>query len=140
LSPAYTATVVAAEVKTLANQTSLATEDISRQVAAIQEGTKHSVNEISSIARTVSELSTASVTIAAAMELQKNTTRDIAESTQIVAHHTERTSDEIKSVQHSVTRAAGAIDDIASWTARLSSRANDLEEKVATFFSCVRAA
>jgi methyl-accepting chemotaxis protein len=45
--------VVASEVKVLANQTSRATEDISRQVAAIQEATKHSVNEISSIARAI---------------------------------------------------------------------------------------
>jgi methyl-accepting chemotaxis protein len=42
--------VVAAEVKTLANQTSRATEDISRQIAAVQEATKRSVEEISSIA------------------------------------------------------------------------------------------
>ena len=45
--------VVAAEVKTLANQTSRATGDISQQVTAIQEATKRSVDEISSIARTI---------------------------------------------------------------------------------------
>jgi methyl-accepting chemotaxis protein len=132
--------VVAAEVKTLANQTSLATDDISRQVAAIQEGTKHSVDEISSIARVISELSTASVNIAAAMEQQKTTTRDIAESTQIAANRTARASSEIDSVQQSMTRGAAAIDHITTWTARLSARANDLDTKVATFFSCVRAA
>ena len=43
--------VVAAEVKSLANQTSRATNDISQQVAAIQEATKRSVEEISSITR-----------------------------------------------------------------------------------------
>src|SRR4029078_75745 len=41
--------VVAAEVKALANQTSRATEEISQQVAAIQEATKGAVNEIGSI-------------------------------------------------------------------------------------------
>ena len=38
--------VVAAEVKALANQTSRATEEISQQVAAIQEATKGAVHEI----------------------------------------------------------------------------------------------
>ena len=42
--------VVAAEVKALANQTSRATEEISQQVAAIQEATKGAVDEIASIA------------------------------------------------------------------------------------------
>ena len=48
--------VVAAEVKALANQTSRATEDISQQVAAIQEATKGAVGEIASIARSIHEL------------------------------------------------------------------------------------
>ena len=43
--------VVAAEVKALANQTSRATEEISQQVAAIQEATKGAVGEIGSIAQ-----------------------------------------------------------------------------------------
>lgn len=132
--------VVAAEVKTLANQTSRATEDISRQVAAIQEGTKRSVDEISSIAHAIGELSTASVNIAAAMEQQKITTRDIAESTQVAADHTARASNEINSVQQSATQGAAAIDEITTWTDRLSLRANELEAEVASFFSRVRAA
>ena len=47
--------MVAAEVKALANQTSRATEEISQQVAAIQEATKGAVNEIASIARSIHE-------------------------------------------------------------------------------------
>ena len=72
--------VVAAEVKTLANQTSHATDDIARQVAAIQEATKRSVAEISSIARVIAELTGVSTSIAAAVEQQSATTRNIAES------------------------------------------------------------
>ena len=39
-----------------------------------------------------------------------------------------------------MSRGAGAVGEITSWTARLSARANDLETKVATFFTRVRAA
>ena len=96
--------VVAAEVKTLANQTSRATGDISQQVTAIQEATKRSVEEISSIARIIGKLT------------------------------------EINSVDEAVTRGVAAVGEITTWTDRLSARANDLETKVATFFTRVRAA
>jgi hypothetical protein len=39
-----------------------------------------------------------------------------------------------------VSRAGAAVGEITSWTDRLSARANDLEAKVATFFTRVRAA
>jgi methyl-accepting chemotaxis protein len=132
--------VVAAEVKTLANQTSRATGDISQQVAAIQEATKRSVEEISAIARTIGKLTTVSTSIASAVQQQSMTTRGIAESIHNAAGHTARASVEINSVDEAVTRGVTAVGDIASWTDRLSARANDLETKVATFFSRVRAA
>ncbi len=132
--------VVAAEVKTLANQTSRATGDISQQVAAIQGATKRSVEEISSIARTIGKLTTVSTSIASAVQQQSMTTRGIAESVHDAAGHTARASVEINSVDEAVTRGVAAVSDITAWTDRLSARANDLETKVATFFSRVRAA
>ena len=101
--------VVAAEVKTLANQTSRATGDISQQVAAIQEATKRSVEEISSIARTIGNLTTVSTSIASAVQQQSMTTRGIAESIQNAAGHTARASAEINSVEEAVTRGVGAV-------------------------------
>ncbi len=132
--------VVAAEVKTLANQTSRATGDISQQVAAIQEATKRSVEEISSIARNIGKLTTVSTSIASAVQQQSMTTRGIAESIQDAAGHTARASAEISSVEEVATRGAAAAGDITAWTARLSARAGDLENQVATFFTRVRAA
>jgi methyl-accepting chemotaxis protein len=132
--------VVAAEVKTLANQTSRATGDISQQVAAIQEATKRSVEEISSIARIIGKLTTVSTSIASAVQQQSMTTRSIAESIHTAAGHTARASVEINSADEAVTRGVAAVGEITAWTDRLSARANDLETKVATFFTRVRAA
>ena len=53
---------------------------------------------------------------------------------------TSQASAEISAVDEVVTRGAAAIGDITTWTARLSARAQDLETKVATFFTRVRAA
>ena len=87
--------VVASEVKGLANQTSRATDEISAQIAAIQEATKHSVEEISSIARVIEQLSAVTGTIATAVEEQTATTLNIVESMQNAADGTARASDEI---------------------------------------------
>ena len=81
-----------------------------------------------------------STSIASAVEEQSTTTRDIAESVHGAAEHTARASAEIESVERAVALGATAVGDITAWTERLSSRANDLEMKVASFFSRVRAA
>ncbi len=132
--------VVASEVKSLAAQTSRATESIAGQVTEIQEATKRSLTEISSIARTIEELTTMATGIATAVEEQSSTTREIAGSIQTIASNTAEASLEIRSVEEATGRSAAAVGEIAGWTTQLSSRANDLEAKVATFFARVRAA
>jgi methyl-accepting chemotaxis protein len=132
--------VVASEVKALANQTSRATDDISAQIAAIQEATKHSVEEISSIARVIEQLSAVTGTIATAVEEQNATTHDIVESMQNAADGTARASDEISSIERAAGRTSEAVLEIAGWTERLYARARDLEVHVESFFAKVRAA
>ena len=132
--------VVAQEVKALANETSKATEDIAAQVAAVQDATRQSVDEISSIARAIDRLSEVATTIAAAVEQQNATTHEIAASIQDAATNTAQASVECRSVEDAAGRNVAALSDIAGWTARLSSRADDLQAKVAEFFSRVRAA
>jgi methyl-accepting chemotaxis protein len=132
--------VVAAEVKALANQTSRATQEISQQVAAIQEATKGAVNEIGSIGRTIHELTSVSTSIAAAVDQQGATTREIASSIQVAAGNTARASDEIKSIEQATGHVAEAIGEVGGWTERLSLQARELEAKVANFFNRVRAA
>ena len=132
--------VVASEVKALANQTTRATDEISQQVAAIQDATRKSVDEISSIARAIEQLTIAATNIASAVEQQSTTTRSIAGSIQTAAGHTASASAEIQSVEQAAGRSATAFSEIADLTARVSARANDLESKVAAFFSRVRAA
>jgi methyl-accepting chemotaxis protein len=131
--------VVAAEVKALATQTSRATEDISRQIAAVQNATKGSVDEISSIARSISDLTSVATGIASAVKEQGLATREIALNIQTAMHNTARASAEMQSVQNATNQSVTAVNDIAGWTARLLGRADDLENKVKDFFAHIRA-
>lgn len=72
--------VVAGEVKALANQTQLATEEISLQVATIQEATRISVYAIREVTETIGKVNESSTVIAAAVSQQSDTTREIARS------------------------------------------------------------
>jgi methyl-accepting chemotaxis protein len=132
--------VVATEVKALASQTSNATEQISHQVAAIQDSMRRSVEEVSSVANVISHLTASASAIASAVEEQTETTRSIASSIQTVSEFTIAASKNTASVEHSTKRNVRAFDDIASLTAQMSSRATELKSRVVTFFSRVRAA
>jgi len=132
--------VVAAEVKTLANQTSRATEEISQQVAAIQQATKGAVDEVTSIAHSIHQMTEVSTSVASAVDQQAHTTHTIADSIQKAAGNTARASSEIESVEQAARQGASAVGEIGGWTARLSTRASDLEQRVARLFSRLRAA
>jgi methyl-accepting chemotaxis protein len=96
------------------------------------------VEEISSIASAIGEL-TVSVSIASAVQQQSTATREIARSVNDGAVHTAHALAEINSVEQTASRGVAAAGEITTWTG-LSARANDLETKVATFFTRVRAA
>jgi methyl-accepting chemotaxis protein len=132
--------VVAAEVKTLANQTSRATEESSQQIAAIQHATKGAVGEITSIAHSIHQMTDVSGSIAAAVEEQGQTTQTIAASIQKTAGNTAHASAEIQSVDQAARQGAGAVEEIGGWTARLSARAEDLEQRVGGLFDRLRSA
>ena len=80
--------VVASEVKLLANQTSHATDEIASQVAEIQDATERAVTEITSIAGIIGNLTGVATSIAAAVEQQSASAREIASSMQTAAQNT----------------------------------------------------
>jgi methyl-accepting chemotaxis protein len=77
--------VVASEVKSLANQTAKATDEIRSQIASMQQVTASAVAAIRSISLTISEINEVTTTIAAAVEQQGAATREIARNIQHAA-------------------------------------------------------
>jgi methyl-accepting chemotaxis protein len=132
--------VVATEVKSLANQTSRATDQISAQIDAIQQATKATVREISAISQTITDLADAATNIAGAVEEQASTTSQIAASMRNVMSATSMALNEIVAVQNVSLNGANALHELIGWTDRLFASAREIEKSVGEFFSHVRAA
>jgi methyl-accepting chemotaxis protein len=76
--------VVANEVKSLANQTAKATEDISQQVQGIQSATDDAVAEVERIGATIRNIDEIATRVAAAVEQQTAATSQISDNTRIL--------------------------------------------------------
>jgi methyl-accepting chemotaxis protein len=77
--------VVASEVKSLASQTAKATEEISGQVAEVQNTTGSAVGVIEAITQTISRINDISAAIAASVEEQASVTQSISSNMQVAA-------------------------------------------------------
>ncbi|WP_236783721.1 methyl-accepting chemotaxis protein [Azospirillum humicireducens] len=132
--------VVASEVKSLANQTAKATEDITGQIATIQSATREAVAAIDEIGRIITEISQISATIASAVEQQSAATQEISRNVQEAAQGTQQVSSTIVGV----TRAAGdtgrAAGEVRSVADHLSSESTRLRQEVQSFLDGVKAA
>jgi methyl-accepting chemotaxis protein len=132
--------VVASEVKSLANQTTKATEEIETQVGAIQEETERAVDAISNIGRTVDEMSEISTAIASAMEEQGATTQEIARNIGQVADSTKEVSANIAGVSTASEQTSQAAGELQKASDDLRNQASVLEEEMKGFLGEMRAA
>jgi len=130
--------VVASEVKNLANQTAKATGDIAAQVGAIQEATKHSVDSLARIAKTIEEISGISAGIASAVEEQGAATQEIARNVQQAAAGTSEVSSNIAGVTKAATQTGDNALKVLQTADRLTAQSNDLRGNVGEFLGRVR--
>ena len=132
--------VVASEVKSLANQTTKATEEIETQVGAIQNETERAVDAISNIGKTVDEMSEISTAIATAMEEQGATTQEIARNIGQVADSTKEVSANIAGVSSAAENTSQAAGELQKASDELRNQASVLEEEMKGFLGEMRAA
>ncbi|MCB2181187.1 MAG: bacteriohemerythrin [Desulfobulbaceae bacterium] len=105
--------VVANEVKDLATQTSKATEEIRNKVNAIQAASELTIMEISGIQEVINDVNSVVSTIAAAVEEQSVTTKDIAENIVRVSDGIHDMTSAVVTTTESVTEANRLISDSA---------------------------
>jgi methyl-accepting chemotaxis protein len=132
--------VVASEVKSLANQTAKATEDISSQIAMVQQATQEVVEAIQTIRGTISETNDVASAIAAAVEEQSATTKEIATNAQQAASGTSEVSRNIDGVNHAASQTGAASSQVLSSASELAKQAETLKGAVTQFFEKLRAA
>ena len=132
--------VVASEVKSLANQTAKATEEISQQVVSIQGVTTSTADEIREIGTRIERVEEISSTIASAVEQQAAATSEISNSVQQVAGGTQEVTDSIRGVSNSVDKTSGSVKEMSEAAVSLTDQSSRLRAQIDQFLTDVRAA
>lgn len=102
--------VVASEVKSLANQTAQATDEIGQHISGMQGATAEAVSSIQEIGSTITKINEIATSIASSVEQQGITTQEIAQNVQEAAAGTQGVSTSIAKV----SEAAGEAGKLAA--------------------------
>jgi len=132
--------VVASEVKSLANQTAKATDEIRSQIASMQQVTTSAVSAIRNIGQTIGEINDVTTAIAAAVEEQGAATREIARNIQHAAGGTAEVSSNIIGVSTASAEAGRSASEVLSASDELRREADMLRSEIDAFLSNIRAA
>ncbi|MGJ4888476.1 methyl-accepting chemotaxis protein [Bradyrhizobium sp. HKCCYLS3077] len=132
--------VVASEVKSLAEQTAKATDDISNHISGMQAATQESVAAIKQIGGTIRQISTIASSIATAVEQQDGATQEIAKNVQGVAAGTQAAATDITQVNRGATQTGEASEEVLRSAQSLSSESARLREELNRFMANIRAA
>ncbi|QRM29513.1 methyl-accepting chemotaxis protein [Microvirga sp. VF16] len=132
--------VVATEVKSLADQTSKATADISSQIAAIQASTAQAVEAINGITHRIQAMSDVSGSIAMAVDQQGAATQEIVTSVNQASAGTGEVTANINRVAQVAEETEVAAHQVLTSSSALVSQAEHLRHQVNDFLATVRAA
>jgi methyl-accepting chemotaxis protein len=130
--------VVANEVKSLANQTAKATDEIAAQISAVQGATREAVEGIEGITGTITKISEISSAIASAVEEQGAATSEISRSVQQASEGTKQVASNIEGVTQASTETGGAAEQVLDAAKGLSTQSEHLREDVNRFISQLR--
>lgn len=117
--------VVASEVKTLANQTAKATGEIEQQIRGIQDSSKTTAAAIQEIARIITRISEVNTSISGAIEEQSAATREVASN--------------INGVKQAAEETGRSSNGVLNGSQVMMDRAGELQQRVDDFLARVRA-
>lgn len=132
--------VVASEVKSLANQTAKATEEIASQIAGIQGSTTDSAQAIEAIAQTMRDVQTYTNAIAAAVEEQGSATAEISRNINEAAQGTGQVAEAMTMMSQAVDETSQSAGQVQQASSEVSDRSQQLRAKVDQFLTDVAAA
>ncbi|WP_448203988.1 methyl-accepting chemotaxis protein [Azospirillum sp. sgz302134] len=132
--------VVAGEVKTLANQTAQATEQIVQEIAEVQrvaQETGEAIRDVSGIIRRMEELSN---TVAGAVEEQSAATQRIGRNTREAVAGTEEVARNVTDIHGDAESTSRAAADLLGAARTLTRQSEDLRAQMRRFLEELKAA
>ncbi|HYG91313.1 MAG TPA: methyl-accepting chemotaxis protein [Azospirillum sp.] len=132
--------VVASEVKSLANQTAKATEDIQAQVGAIRAATSNAIGAIEGIAALIKNLSGLNGEVAAAVQQQEAATHQIFANSRAAADSSRRVTSSVEALSTTVTATSDQMRQVTNGAESVSNQSERLKDEVRRFVAEVSAA
>lgn len=132
--------VVAGEVKTLATQTSKATDEIASNIASIQEVSSQVISSLQAIKLAITSVDEISAAISAAVEEQNATTDEIASNMTTAASGTAQINDEINQVSVATAESSDSAAQVLDAAKMLSQEAEKLSREMSEFIADMNAA
>jgi len=132
--------VVANEVKSLANQTQKATEDIAQRIERVQSETQQTVEAIQAIDARIREIDETAGSVASAVEQQDASTKDIARNAEEAANGVNEVAKNIGNVTQASREVAQSATKVQSSVQDLNQQADDLRQEADNFIRQTRAA
>jgi methyl-accepting chemotaxis protein len=132
--------VVASEVKALAGQTTRATEDIARQIDAVQAASRDTLGALGTVQVTVEDVAAVVSAVAAAVGQQTAAVSEIARSVAQVSDEAQAGASAIQITETVATRSLEAAHAVANLSMALEQQASRLGAEIGRFLDDVRAA
>ncbi|CAA6603023.1 Methyl-accepting chemotaxis protein [Rhodospirillaceae bacterium LM-1] len=132
--------VVANEVKSLANQTAKATDEITLQIASVQQQTQQAAQAIQGIVGVINQIGEIASGIASAMEEQSAATNEIARNVEQAAAGTREVTDNVTGVQEAAGQTGEAASSVLTAAGDLSEQSDHLSQAVRRFLDAVKSA
>ncbi len=130
--------VVASEVKTLANQTAHATDEITAQIQAVQAAVKDVSSAIEHINGTIGQVTEISVAISSAVEEQGAATKEIARNVQEAARGTAEVTSSISSIVRAIAANEKTSHDLTDAVGILEAETGKVDTSVSGYLSDMR--
>ena len=130
--------VVAGEVKSLANQTARATEEISSQIEAVQSATTQAVSAISNVTDTIVKVNEISVAVAASVEEQGTATNEIAGNAERVSELAVEVRDTVEQLNHKMKDIQHNAGSSSRQSEEAAQNIDKLQRSVSDFLDSIR--
>lgn len=130
--------VVAGEVKSLANQTAKATEDIRKHIDSVQTATKEVIAAISGIGQTISDISQTTTIISDAVQQQTIATHEISRNVAEASNGTHEVTASIALVKNGAGETRIKATEVLATADELITQAEELSQEVVHFLDAIR--